>query len=906
MSKAPQFSVILAAGKGTRMGSESCPKVCFPVDGKPAINRAIDIYNRCGVTQHIVVVGAMAGHVVETVGREFSNVQFVYQAEQRGTAHAARIGLAALQSLSHDAEVLLVPGDRIVEPSVLEQLFDGFASSGADLALLTAQKGTGSGRVVLDVNGDVLGVVEALDIRQRNVFRQILESLRKGVPMAREELVSMMRDTVPGHVSPAAESKLKRAFGPMWEAAVDEARQPTEDELSQWIPEDRTHFVFVRTDGTSVELTPDEIEASSDGNVSIYMAKFTALYSALQNLSRDNAQQEEYLTDVVSILGARNAEKPASVRTLAVPVANENDVLGYNDPAELLEVEEIIRSRTKQGITGHIPESLWFRSLKEWRQAFDQDSDKPDSDLLTGLRTAYGSDPDVLDDRLQSYKALLSYAETILDAETSVFIVRSPGRVNVMGRHVDHQGGNCNLMTIGFETLIVVCPREDDRIRLFNVDEKHYSNADFGIGELVADLPWDDWLSVVNSEKVGTMIKNYGGHWSQYVMAAALRLQKKFSHSPLRGMDLIVSGNIPPAAGLSSSSSLVVGAADSIITRNQLSTAPIQLVDLCGEGEWFVGTRGGSADHAAVKLGKRGNVIKVTFFEFAVQDTVPFPKDHVMLVCDSGIRAQKSGNAKNQFNHRISCYQLGFKLIQAMNPQYEPLLHYLRDVNTETLGVPLSWIYKILLRLPESVNREELQEMLPDEDLEPLFVTHAPPEDGLYPIRGVVLFGLAEFDRSAKYADLLKASDIQTIGKMMNTSHNGDRVASFSVNGQETLYTAPTSDAYILGLIEDLESGEPDRVLPAQLSAQPGSYHCSLPCIDHMVDIALQTDGVAGAQLAGAGLGGCLMVFCHRDAVAEVRRSLTEQYYDLSNKPSVVLACHPIAGAGVLMEQEKE
>ncbi len=82
-------------------------------------------------------------------------------------------------------------------------------------------------------------------------------------------------------------------------------------------------------------------------------------------------------------------------------------------------------------------------------------------------------------------------------------------------------------------------------------------------------------------------------------------------------MDIVVSGNIPLAAGLSSSSSLVVGAAEATIAINGLETFPAQFVDLCGEGEWFVGTRGGSADHAAIKLGQKreghqGDLLRVS------------------------------------------------------------------------------------------------------------------------------------------------------------------------------------------------------------------------------------------------------------------------------------------------------
>ena len=543
-----------------------------------------------------------------------------------------------------------------------------------------------------------------------------------------------------------------------------------------------------------------------------------------------------------------------------------------------------------------------FRPLREWLELFGPpggDGGRP-ADLDGEFEKIYGKDPEVIAERRSAFLALLAEAAKLMDPESRVLVVRSPGRLNVMGRHIDHQGGNCNLMTIGYETLLAVRPREDDLVRLFNVDRNRFPDRQFSISAMVADLPWNDWLSLVNSDKVREMVREAGGDWSQYIKAAVLRLQKKFSHQRLRGMDIVVSGNIPPAAGLSSSSSLVVGVAEATIAVNSLETFPAQFVDLCGEGEWFVGTRGGSADHAAIRLGRRGNVIKVTFFEFAVEDTVPFPDDCVMAVIDSGLRAHKTGNAKDQFNHRVACYRLGFKLIQKLHPPFAPLLHHLRDVNVRTLGLPLSWIYRILLRLPEQATRAELEALLPGEDLRPHWDSHREPADGLYPIRGVVLFGLAECERARRYADCLRAGRVDEIGRMMEASHDGDRVAVWSPTGELRPYGAPTSDVHLLRLIEDLESRDPDRIESAQLAWQPGRYACSLPAIDRMVDAARATRGVAGAQLAGAGLGGCLMVLAKKEAVSSLRENLKKLEEEIEGIAPAVLVCRPIAGAGLL------
>jgi N-acetylgalactosamine kinase len=185
--------------------------------------------------------------------------------------------------------------------------------------------------------------------------------------------------------------------------------------------------------------------------------------------------------------------------------------------------------------------------------------------------------------------------------------------------------------------------------------------------------------------------------------------------------------------------------------------------------------------------------------------------------------------------------------------------------------------------------------------LEALFETHHSPEDGLYPIRGVVLYGLAECERSRLFADALQAGRIDEIGRLMNVSHNGDRVTRFAADGAKVPYHAPTSNSYLLDLIEDLESGEPERVIRAQLHAQPGAYRCSVPQIDFMVDVALRTEGVVGAQLAGAGLGGCMMVLARREAVPQLVENLTERYYSLQDKRPSVLLCNPIAGSSVLL-----
>ncbi len=892
------------------MGSSTQHKVCFPIDGQPAVNRAIKIYNECGIEQHILVVGALAGQVLETVGKAFENVIFVYQAQRLGTAHAARQALKVLDGLQSEHDVLLVAGDRIIKPAVLEQLFDLFYRRSLDLAVLAvpSRPASNQGRLVLDDTGHLLGIVEAVDIRQRQVYRHLFDIAGKGSIPSSGELLQVVKNgfAADGHLP--HEAKFETAFGDLWRVLVSEKRNLSDADMIKLIPPEKTRFEFYSATGTHVIKTPDDIQSSPLLNTSVYLIKTSALRYALASLDRNNAQHEEYLCEMVNQLATaiKNGKPKYTVDYLVVE--DPNSVLGFNNPAELLEVEAQIHAGNEKPALDRVLATSAFQRIGDWIAAFEAVADqgpRADETIWQELTDVYSHEAEVVQERVRAYRATLAKAAEVLGIDRKVFIVRSPGRVNAMGRHIDHQGGICNLMTIGYESLMIVCPRRDDRVRLFSVDPEHFPDREFSIGELVQDLPWDDWLSLINSEKVSRMVHTYGGDWAQYIKAAVLRLQKKFRTDKLRGMDLVVSGNIPMAAGLSSSSSLVVGAAEATVTVNGLDTFPAQLVDLCGEGEWFVGTRGGAADHAAVKFGQKGKVVKVTFFDFGVLDIVPFPDDYALVVCDSGLKAQKTGNARDLFNHRVSCYRIGFLLIKKYFPQFSSLLNHLRDVNMNTLGIPLSWIYKILLHLPEGATRDELRSLLPDEDLDVFFNQHKPPDDGLYPIRGVVLFGLAEMERASRFADEMKANRIEELGRLMNISHDGDRVITIAADGSERPYLAPTSNDYILSLIDDLESGDLDRVSRAQLQGQPGSYRCSLPEIDRMVHISLQTEGIVGAQLAGAGLGGCMMVLAHREAVSDLVSNLRQHYYQPHAKAPTILVCRPVAGSDVLMREAR-
>jgi len=228
------------------------------------------------------------------------------------------------------------------------------------------------------------------------------------------------------------------------------------------------------------------------------------------------------------------------------------------------------------------------------------------------------------------------------------------------------------------------------------------------------------------------------------------------------------------------------------------------------------------------------------------------------------------------------------------------LIEYLRDINPQKLGCSISDIYRMLLRVPQFMTRNDFRAILSKEHKEMMevnFSSHAEPKH--YHVRGVLLYGAAEVVRSRICMDYLEPSRINKFGDLMKISHDGDRVSRAGDDGNYIPVKASCSDEYLNNLIADLASEDPERVLHGQLYMQPGSYACSTEQIDRMVDIACDVPGVVGAQIAGAGLGGCIMIMARKACVAAVEKALIKHYYKPNKLKPDIIACTTTEGAGL-------
>ncbi|MSR18527.1 MAG: UDP-N-acetylglucosamine pyrophosphorylase [Phycisphaerales bacterium] len=157
-------AVILAAGKGTRMGSD-LPKVMHPAHGKPLVEWVVDACRAADCTRIILVVG----HGAALLRAHFAgqpNLEFVMQEPQLGTGHAVDQARPLLATLAPDQEVLVLCGDGpLIRASTIRTLLKAHRQSGAAATLATSVIANADtyGRIVRDGSGRFDRIIEQKD-----------------------------------------------------------------------------------------------------------------------------------------------------------------------------------------------------------------------------------------------------------------------------------------------------------------------------------------------------------------------------------------------------------------------------------------------------------------------------------------------------------------------------------------------------------------------------------------------------------------------------------------------------------------------------------------------------------------------------------------------------------------------
>jgi bifunctional UDP-N-acetylglucosamine pyrophosphorylase / glucosamine-1-phosphate N-acetyltransferase len=154
-------AVVMAAGQGTRMRSDLV-KVLHPLGGLPMVGHVLDLCRRLGVKRTLVVIGHQAERVRDALATY--PVEFILQAEQRGTAHAVLTTEAALQGFKGD--LLVINGDvPLMTDELAETLLGTHRKTRAQATVITTKLDDprGYGRVLRDRRRAFKGIVEEVE-----------------------------------------------------------------------------------------------------------------------------------------------------------------------------------------------------------------------------------------------------------------------------------------------------------------------------------------------------------------------------------------------------------------------------------------------------------------------------------------------------------------------------------------------------------------------------------------------------------------------------------------------------------------------------------------------------------------------------------------------------------------------
>jgi len=221
-----------------------------------------------------------------------------------------------------------------------------------------------------------------------------------------------------------------------------------------------------------------------------------------------------------------------------------------------------------------------------------------------------------------------------------------PGRIEVLGKHTDYAGGRSMVAAAERGFCLLARPRSDQLVTVLNA--RAGDQIRFALNPPPEPTP---------------------GHWSNYPMTIVRRVAENFPGAN-RGLDIVLASDLPSAAGLSSSSALIIAVFLALADANQLADRADYRnhvrsnIDLAGylgtvengqsfgtlEGDRGVGTFGGSEDHIAILCSEVGHVGQYAYCPARFERSIAVPSGYRFAIGSSGVVAEKTGEAREKYN----------------------------------------------------------------------------------------------------------------------------------------------------------------------------------------------------------------------------------------------------------------
>ncbi|EPY51056.1 galactokinase Gal1 [Schizosaccharomyces cryophilus OY26] len=294
------------------------------------------------------------------------------------------------------------------------------------------------------------------------------------------------------------------------------------------------------------------------------------------------------------------------------------------------------------------------------------------------------------------------------------FLSRSPGRVNIIGEHIDYNYFSVLPMAMEVDVVAAVAVTDDGKMVLTNTDEE-FQKEQF-------DLPSDGSVISINKDQ-----HSWGNYFRCSLIVAHKFILEKYPNlvqggsKPLKGMRLTFDGNVPTGGGLSSSAAFCVASIMAVLKANGINTVTKEdLTRISVVSEHYVGVNTGGMDQCASIYGEREKALLIQFrpkligIPFQIPSTKP--EEMVFLVTNTLVQANKHKTAATNYNLRVVEMTVAAEILAK---KYNLTLP--KDSNLKTAGTLRSFMdtyYEQYLKQPPwdgndiAVGLERTQEML--------------------------------------------------------------------------------------------------------------------------------------------------------------------------------------------------
>ncbi|OIW20498.1 hypothetical protein TanjilG_13564 [Lupinus angustifolius] len=484
--------------------------------------------------------------------------------------------------------------------------------------------------------------------------------------------------------------------------------------------------------------------------------------------------------------------------------------------------------------------------------------------IYNKLEPVYGDDSQLEEAQLRFNTLKSKFLQFF--GQTPQLFARSPGRVNLIGEHIDYEGYSVLPMAIRQDTIIAIRKNESENVlRIANVNDEKYPLCTYP-----ADPNQE--LDLKNHKWGHYFVCGYKGFYD-YAKLKGVDVGKPV------GLDVVVDGIVPTGSGLSSSAAFVCSSTIAIMAAFDVNFPKKEIAQVTCDCERHIGTQSGGMDQAISVMAKTGFAELIDFNPIHATD-VQLPAGGAFVIAHSLAESQKAVTAATNYNNRVvecrlASIVLGIKL--GMKPE-EAISKVSTLSDVEALCVYFAGTHNS--SDPVLAVKEYLKE-------EPYIA------EEIEKITGEKLTSF--LGNNAAFVDVIKAAKQYKLHqRAAHVYSEAKRVHAF-----KDVVSSNLNDEEILNKLGDLmnESHYSCSVL----------YECSCPELEELVNVC-RDNGALGARLTGAGWGGCAVALVKENQVPQFILNLKESYYQSRIDKGVikkndlglyVFASKPSSGAAI-------